>query len=159
MNANHSLLGLAVASALAAPTPLLAQSTEAQLEEIVVTAQRREEQIQNVPVAITAFSGEDIAALGFTQMQDLATQTPNVQIKNVIANSIPNVTIRGVTPAGIELRPRARIVEGRMFQPGLREVLAQVAAIGGRQQIGQQAQCGPQPVQSTQRQATEKTKQ
>ncbi|MCZ8133182.1 MAG: TonB-dependent receptor [Steroidobacteraceae bacterium] len=96
MNANHSLLGLAVASALAAPTPLLAQSTEAQLEEIVVTAQRREEQIQNVPVAITAFSGEDIAALGFTQMQDLATQTPNVQIKNVIANSIPNVTIRGV---------------------------------------------------------------
>jgi ABC-type antimicrobial peptide transport system permease subunit len=35
-----------------------------------------------------------------------------------------NVVIRGVTPAGLALRPQARIVEGRMFRPGTSEVIA-----------------------------------
>ena len=35
-----------------------------------------------------------------------------------------NVVIRGATPAGLELRPQVRIVEGRMFQPGTSEIIA-----------------------------------
>jgi ABC-type antimicrobial peptide transport system permease subunit len=42
-----------------------------------------------------------------------------------------NVTIRGVTPAGIELRPRVRVVEGRMFRPGTAEVVTGRAIAGG----------------------------
>lgn len=42
-----------------------------------------------------------------------------------------NVTIRGVTPAGIELRPQVRLAEGRMFRPGTAEVVAGRAAAEG----------------------------
>jgi putative ABC transport system permease protein len=35
-----------------------------------------------------------------------------------------NITLRGVEPASFELRPQLRIVEGRMFKPGLREIVA-----------------------------------
>jgi putative ABC transport system permease protein len=35
-----------------------------------------------------------------------------------------NVTIRGLSPTGLALRPQVRVVQGRMFQPGLREVIA-----------------------------------
>ena len=42
-----------------------------------------------------------------------------------------NVTIRGVTPAGIELRPQVRLAEGRMFRPGTAEVVAGRAIADG----------------------------
>jgi putative ABC transport system permease protein len=42
-----------------------------------------------------------------------------------------NVTIRGVTEAGIELRPQVRLVEGRMFRPGTAEVVTGRAIAGG----------------------------
>ena len=41
-----------------APIPVLAQSAGASLEEIVVTAQRREQNLQEVPISITAFGGD-----------------------------------------------------------------------------------------------------
>jgi iron complex outermembrane receptor protein len=100
MTVHARIVGMAAASALVAtavsPTPVVAQAADTALEEIVVTAQRREASLQTVPIAITAFTGEDIAARGFNQIKDLAAQTPNVHIKDVIGNSIPNVTIRGV---------------------------------------------------------------
>jgi iron complex outermembrane receptor protein len=100
MTVHARIVGMAAASALVAtvvaPAPVVAQAADTALEEIVVTAQRREASLQTVPIAITAFSGEDIEARGFNQIKDLAAQTPNVHIKDVIGNSIPNVTIRGV---------------------------------------------------------------
>jgi len=42
-----------------------------------------------------------------------------------------NVTIRGVTEAGLELRPQVRLVEGRMFRPGTAEVVTGRAIAGG----------------------------
>ena len=43
-----------------APIPVLAQSAGASLEEIVVTAQRRETNLQSTPISIQAFSAEDL---------------------------------------------------------------------------------------------------
>lgn len=37
--------------------------------------------------------------------------------------SIANIAIRGISPGGVEMRQQLRLVEGRMFQPGLREVI------------------------------------
>src|SRR3546814_3302741 len=48
--------------------------------DIVVTAQRREERLQDVPVAISAFSGDAIEKLGFSNVLDVATQTPGFQV-------------------------------------------------------------------------------
>jgi putative ABC transport system permease protein len=56
----------------------------------------------------------------------------------------PNIGIRGVSPAGIALRPQVRLIKGRMFQPGLREVVVsrniserfQSTSIGDRLEFG-----------------------
>jgi iron complex outermembrane receptor protein len=53
-------------------------STGGGLEEIVVTARRREERIQTVPIAITAFSQADIEKKQIHEMHDLAIQVPSV---------------------------------------------------------------------------------
>jgi putative ABC transport system permease protein len=47
-----------------------------------------------------------------------------------------NVVIRGVTPAGLELRPQVHIVEGRMFRPGTSEIIAGRSIASGFRQAG-----------------------
>lgn len=67
------------------------------LDEIVVTAQRRGESIQSVPIAIQAFSSDAIQEKGLRGIQDFAQYIPNVSIISPTgAGGPPNVTIRGV---------------------------------------------------------------
>src|SRR5690554_1041043 len=55
--------------ALCAAAPALAQ-TQASLEEIIVTAQRREQSLQDVSISITAFSGEELQQLRVDRPQE-----------------------------------------------------------------------------------------
>ena len=74
----NRLLTVAIAAAVllgAAPEPALAQGA---LEEIVVTAQRREQNLQEVPISVTAFSGGDIAKNNIQSAKDYLALTPNV---------------------------------------------------------------------------------
>ena len=48
------------------------------LEEIIVTAQKREQNIQDVGIAITAFSGEQMRQLGYTNAQQITALAPGV---------------------------------------------------------------------------------
>jgi iron complex outermembrane recepter protein len=96
MPSRRPTLTAAIAAILGLPGLAVAQSGSAQLDEIVVTAQKREQSFQDVGIAVSVFTGEDANRLGFYQPRDIASQTPNVQIKDVVANSVPNVTIRGV---------------------------------------------------------------
>ena len=67
----------------------------AQLEELIVTAQRRSENMQNVPVAITAFDAEAMTARQITTVQDLRFSAPNVSYsKGNFTGS--NFKIRGI---------------------------------------------------------------
>ena len=50
------------------------------LEEVVVTAQKREQSLQDVGVAVTAFSDDQVENLGFSNTVDITAQTPNVQL-------------------------------------------------------------------------------
>ncbi len=68
------ILIAAIALATMASTPLLAQ----ELEEIIVTAQRREQSLQDVPVAVTAFSGQAIERQNIKSATDYLMLTPNV---------------------------------------------------------------------------------
>jgi iron complex outermembrane receptor protein len=92
------------ACALAVFAPAIAQQDTAGaeaapqgLQEVVVTAQKRSENLQEVPIAVTAISGETIAAQHITNIQGLANTLPNVQI-NSFSNSPDSAvfTIRGV---------------------------------------------------------------
>lgn len=67
-----------------------------QIEEVVVTAQKREESLQDVGVSISAFTGEEIHDYGMNNAWDLAKTTPNFQVTSFYENSRPEIVIRGV---------------------------------------------------------------
>ncbi len=67
------------------------------LEEITVTAQKREQNLQDVGIAITAFSGDQLRAFGVQQSFELADFTPGVHIGGALAGQNSQFTIRGVT--------------------------------------------------------------
>ncbi len=75
-------------------SPVYSQSSS-WLEEVVVTAQKRAESVQDVPIAINAIVGDQLDALGVQGVDDLVTLFPNLSLQN---NSSINsgVTIRGV---------------------------------------------------------------
>lgn len=80
---------------LATPTvPVFAQ--DAIIEEIVVTARKRAENLQDVPVAISAFTSEDLQRQSVTEFTDVALQTPNLLISEVQGDpSIAKLSLRG----------------------------------------------------------------
>jgi len=66
-------------------------------QEIVVTARRRDERLLNVPIAVTAYSGEQLDRRGALDITDLAKTTPDVQLKaSRGTNSTLTAFIRGV---------------------------------------------------------------
>ena len=82
----------------AALTAFAAQHTAAQqLEEVVVTAQKRTESMQDVPVAVSAIGGENIEAMGWDRPNDIAAQVPNMQVSTPLGDVQPLFAIRGVS--------------------------------------------------------------
>ncbi|MGI9295964.1 MAG: TonB-dependent receptor, partial [Pseudomonadales bacterium] len=82
------------------PNPAEAQESERALvlEEVIVTAQKREESLQDAPIAISAFSADDIEALGISEAQQVALYTPNmVAARQPASSATVNYTIRGIT--------------------------------------------------------------
>lgn len=74
-----------------------AANTVSQVGEIVVTAQRRSQNIQDVPVSVQAVSARELLASGIKNTQDLGQITPNVTIISPIgAGNQPLITIRGI---------------------------------------------------------------
>ncbi len=66
------------------------------LEEIIVTAQKRQQNIQDVGISITAFSGNQLRELGYTQAMQVTALVPNVQTVQPNGPSSYNLNIRGV---------------------------------------------------------------
>lgn len=82
-----------------AQTPAIEQPV--QIETIVVTAQKRREDSQKVPVALTAVTGQTIEDRGLITVNDLENLSPNLQIDH--SRSIPTVYIRGVGGGGRQI--------------------------------------------------------
>ncbi len=66
------------------------------MEEVVVTAQKREESVQNVSASVNAFTGEDLRALEVSTTTDIGRLVSNADIKTSVQGVNPNVTVRGV---------------------------------------------------------------
>jgi len=80
----------------AAPTDFRG-SASALLEEVVVTARKRDEGAQEVPLSISAFNSEQIAALKIRDLNDLTVNMPNVSLEDIgTARGTANFSIRGV---------------------------------------------------------------
>ena len=82
-----SLLALAVAA------PAAAQTT---IEELVVTAQKREQRLIDVGASVASLDGEALRTARVNDPTDLATQVPNVDVKENIPGAQAIVTVRGV---------------------------------------------------------------
>ena len=66
------------------------------LEEVIVTAQKREQNLQDVGVSVTAYDGAKLDALGFDNNVDITQQIPGMQL-NTFAPSLTTFNIRGVS--------------------------------------------------------------
>ena len=77
----------------------------AQIEEIVVTARKVEENLQDVPIAVTAFSGDFFQDSGLVEFADIGKLTPNFDIQEdgVSSSAFANITIRGQSALNREL--------------------------------------------------------
>ena len=88
-------------------------SAEGQIQEIVVTAQRRSESLQDVPIAVTAITASKLEGIGIQSSQDLGELTPGLTVPEMTGYLQPH--IRGVgtssTGPGIE-NPVALYVDG-----------------------------------------------
>jgi outer membrane receptor protein involved in Fe transport len=70
------------------------------LEEIVVTAQRRAQSLQEVPISVLAITGEDIERQGFKDLRDLSEFAPTLRVDDTSAID-PTISIRGFGTEGI----------------------------------------------------------
>jgi outer membrane receptor protein involved in Fe transport len=77
---------------VATPVPVFAQGLA--LEEIIVTATRREESLQDVPISVTVMSGAFIQEGGFSDMEDMTAFLPNLTISDGFQGQ--SMSIRGV---------------------------------------------------------------
>jgi iron complex outermembrane recepter protein len=76
-----------------------AHSDPNQLEEIVVTAEKRESTVQNTPISLTAVSGADIQARGLTDLATLAQSVPGVSLRTS-GPGMAEFEMRGVASTG-----------------------------------------------------------
>jgi len=95
---SRPLIAVAIGSALCIPQPAPAQTGEG-LEEIVVTARRRDESLHNVPVAVNAFSAAEIEAAGIQRPQDFIALTPNMTLVQTQNQGTSFITVRGISQA------------------------------------------------------------
>ena len=73
---------------------------DAVLEEIVITAQKREQSIQDVPISVTALSGEQLLQNGISDVFDLQQSTPGLTVAQNQNSTTSNFSIRGVGTSG-----------------------------------------------------------
>jgi outer membrane receptor protein involved in Fe transport len=98
----YTLSAMLFAAACLAAQPSLAQTAAASaptdaLAEIIVTATKRNERLQDVPVSITAETGVELQHRGATQLQDIINTTPGLNNPGSGGGNSTNLTIRGVT--------------------------------------------------------------
>ena len=93
-------LGIAApASAQDVPTTEPAGLDGAETGDIIVTARKRDEDIQTVPISITALTAQDLAERNISNLNDLANATPGLAITSISGGTTQNIYLRGVAPA------------------------------------------------------------
>lgn len=108
----HATLSMALAAAIGMPLPAIAQQDDAQdaptattLDTVQVTAQRRVENIQDVPVSISTLSGEhlDVLGSGGGDVRFLSGRVPSLNIESSFGRAFPRFYIRGLGNTDFDL--------------------------------------------------------
>jgi outer membrane receptor protein involved in Fe transport len=92
-----SLLVVSAAAAQSAPAPQRAAAAQStQLNEVIVTAEKRSENIQNVPASVTALPSQKLAKQGLVRFEDYAAQVPGLSFSST-GEGNAQLVIRGIT--------------------------------------------------------------
>ena len=106
-NTRHDRIALRTAIALllaAAAQPVLAQQApDAGFEEIVVTATKRAEKLQDIPFSIAAIGGDTLSQAHVVQADELVTKIPNLQLTSTVGDNTPIFALRGVSMSDYSL--------------------------------------------------------
>ena len=88
------------------------------LEEIVVTARKREESIQDIPVVVTAYSAEELSRRGAGELEDIAAATPGLAFEDFSSSFSAAPVMRGLTQVNVssEVQNVATFVDGIYIQ-------------------------------------------
>jgi len=98
----YSLLNATALAALMAFLPGLLNAADGDaepyaLEEVIVTAQKRQENLQEIPVAVTAISADDLEQKQLRNMQDIRTLVPNLYLEEALSGgSTVKMSLRGI---------------------------------------------------------------
>jgi len=101
-NVRGIAVGAGVTSALIqamtfAVIQVLPIGASAQIEEVVVSTRRREESLQDVPIAVSAITTEQIERQGISDLKDIVANQPSVQFDQAYGPSDNRITIRGLS--------------------------------------------------------------
>jgi iron complex outermembrane receptor protein len=94
--ATVTMLGLS-----ASPAAAQSEATAGLLEEVVVTARKREETLLDIPVAVTAISAADIEARGIESLQDVALFTPGLTYFDALNSALGTPVVRGIAQTNL----------------------------------------------------------
>ena len=139
----HAQATAAPAGAQATATPAAVSGDQGGLQDIVVTARKRIESVQDVPVAVTAISAAQIARKDLTSIEKIAATTPNFTVGRASNGSGAQLTMRGIgssaTSIGIEqsvavVVDGAYYGQGRIIQEGFFD-LARIEVLKGPQAL------------------------
>jgi len=143
---------LAVAVSAACSGTAQAQAQQDALEEIVVTATKRTANLQDVPLAVTAFTDDDIVRQGFKKLDDYVGQIPGLSFSRrepagttvlMRGCAMSGLSYGGTTTTSIYLDEQPITVAGRNPDPRLIDI-ERVEALSGPQGtlFGDASQCG-----------------
>ena len=109
---------VALCGALAVAGPALAEqaapAADVAIADIVVTANRRAENLQKVPLTIAALGSRELAAKGVVDATALNGLVPNLRVNSPFSETQPNFTVRGIGVAN-EFNPNAQSPIGVYF--------------------------------------------
>jgi len=114
-------LGGALALVFAASAPLAraAEAASSELEEVVVTAQKREQNLQEVPIAVIALSGQQLQNAGVTDLKNMQVLTPGVTVTSTTSENVTTARIRGIGTVGdnVGLESSVGVVIDGVYRP------------------------------------------
>ncbi|WP_332769190.1 TonB-dependent receptor [Phenylobacterium sp.] len=73
------------------------------IEEVIVTANKRAENLQDVPISVSAITGDALAKSRVTQADELVTKIPNLQLTSTVGDNTPIFALRGVSMSDYSL--------------------------------------------------------
>lgn len=107
-----NLLAVSIAASIMVSTRAASAQEPALLEEIIVTARHRRENMQDIPDNVTVFSSAKIEQAGISELNDFINLTPGVIARETFRAGVTFITIRGVTSGQQGWPPVTYIVDG-----------------------------------------------